>query len=146
VKLDVRAGRGRVQGRLLGRNLGDEVLAVRVAERDNVVVLAPVGGEAVIGDGSGQGRSRQSVEESRDAAEDSRLSASLLGLVHLPGQDSTKEDTALSDSLREHSGVDTPDGRDALLLEPLAKRRVGEVVGERGVVVGHDQRRDVDVG
>lgn len=132
VHLLVGASASGVDNRSLGRHLGNKVLVVGVVIRDGFIVLSPVHVERVNRLGSSQRcRSGKTVNETLNAAEDARLAipASLavddtLSLV----EHSTEEDTTFSETLGKHPSVDTPNGGDALLLEPLAQRRRSQVV------------------
>lgn len=138
-----------VDNRSFGRYLGYKILLVGIVIRDGLKVLSPAGVERVNGLGlSHRGRSGKTVNETLNAAKDARLAipASLAvedtcSLV----ENSTEEDTTFSETLGKHPSVDTPNGGDALLLEPLAQRRSSQVVREARVVVGNHKGSNMDV-
>lgn len=141
-------GVGGVGDSLLGGDLGDQVLAVGVRKVDELVRVPPAcgrSGNGRISTAGGRGEELLYVAENAGFPTSFRgVGGSGDGTVVL-GQDSGEQDTALSQSLGQHSGIDTPHGGHALLLEPFAQARVGQVVRVRRVVVGDDQGGDVDV-
>lgn len=146
----VGAGASGVDNRSLGRHLGYKILVVGIVIRDGLKVLSPADIELVNGLGlSHRGRRRKAVNETLNAAKDARLAIpTSLAIEYTCSlvENSTEEDTTFSETLGEHPSVDTPNGGDALLFEPLAQGRSGQVVREARVIVGNHKGRNVNVG